>query len=304
MACEAPIPAYRPATGGPLKFRPPTDGRAYIPIQIPCGICILCLEEKARQWAVRIAHEATMHEHSCFITLTYNKEHEPAHGSLQYDDLQKFWKRLRQNMVREAKRNRTKLPATRYYAVGEYGDIGHRPHYHACIFGHSFTRERRILRTSPTILWTNPDLERAWSDNKGKPIGYVSVGALNYLTASYTASYVTKKLARKQKYVRIDEQTGELIALEQPRAFMSKNIAREWYEKFGHQVTENDYIVINGTRQKPPAAYDRWLKARDEKKIEEIKERRKEQATKLTSEQLRARARNAHARAKSKKKSV
>jgi len=75
MPCEAPIPAYRPAIGGPLKFSYPKDGRAYTPIQIPCATCILCREEQARQWAVRITHEAQAYIENSFVTLSYSDEH-------------------------------------------------------------------------------------------------------------------------------------------------------------------------------------------------------------------------------------
>ncbi|QXP08153.1 MAG: replication initiator protein [Arizlama microvirus] len=254
---------------------------------MPCGYCILCRQEQARQQAVRIVHEAQLHEHSSFITLTYADKHLPQHGSLNYDHLVKFWKRLRK---KEGK--------LRYYAVGEYGDKSLRAHYHACVFGRAFTEGRIIIRTTPTLLWTTPALEAAWG------LGNVSVGALTFQTARYTASYVTKKLRRKQKYVRVDETTGELIHLEQPRSFMSRNLGKEWWHLYGHQISDHDYVVIEGKKQKPPAAYDRWLGEVNETKLEEIKSKRKEKAESLSEEQTRARARNAHAHAESKSKSI
>lgn len=287
MPCGYPRDAYKPAAGGPLKFNQPRNGRAYIKINIPCGTCILCRQEQARQWGVRITHEAQLHEQSCFMTLTYSEENIPAHNSLDYSDLCKFWKRLRKNYGK-----------LRYYAVGEYGDETLRPHYHACLFGHDFTEQKTIIRESPTRLWTNQALEDAWG------LGLVSVGALNFQTAQYTASYVLKKLKTGKQYVRTDEETGELIPLVQPRPFMSRNLAREWWERYGSHVTAHDLVVINGKKQKPPQAYDRWLGKEDKTILEKIKERRQDQAPKLTPEQNRARARNAHAHAKQKSKSV
>lgn len=289
MPCAEPREAWRPAAGGPIHFNQPTAPRAYNKIKIPCGNCILCRQEQARQWGVRITHEAQQWDESAFITLTYNEENIPPHNSLRYEDLQKFWKRLR------------KKYELRYYAVGEYGDASLRPHYHACIFGLAFTANRQIMRKEPSLLWTNAELEEAWG------LGYVSVGALNFQTAQYTASYVLKKLRTGQQYVRTDEETGELIRLEQPRAFMSRNLARDWHRRFGEYVTAHDLVVINGRKQKPPKAYDRWLEGAGElgkAKLEKIKEERKRTAPKLNKEQNRARARNAHARAKSKSQSV
>lgn len=284
--------AYRPASGGSLTFKRPHNGQAgvdYHKLQIPCGQCILCRLEHARQWAVRITHEATKHEANSFVTLTYDDNNIPKHGSLEYAHLQKFWKRLRKT-----------LGKIRYYAVGEYGDTTLRPHYHACIFGHAFTEQRTILRQQPTLLWTNPMLENAWG------MGHVSVGALTFESAQYTASYVTKKLNNKKKYVRVDEETGELIALVQPRAFMSLKpaIGRTWLDTYGNQVYAHDQVVINGRAQKPPKYYDRWLEQRSEIALDLIKEQRQKKGTKLTREEAHARARNAHARAKMKSKSI
>jgi len=291
MACEKPMKGWRRADNvGSLHFGGmPQDGRMWWPINVPCGTCILCREEQARQWAVRIAHESMMHEENAFITLTYADEHLPQYNSLNYEDLQRFWKRLRHH-----------LGALRYYAVGEYGDKTLRPHYHACVFGHAFIASRTILRESPHLLWTSPLLEEAWG------LGHVSVGALTYESARYTASYINKKLRSKQQYVRVDEKTGELIALEQPRAYMSLNpaIGLNWLTQFGDQVYQGDYVVINGRRQKPPKYYDRWLEKRSKIALKMIKETRAEKAEKQKPQDARARAEIARARAKRKPKSV
>lgn len=255
-------------------------------MQVPCGTCILCRQEQGRQMAVMIFHESRQHETSSFLTLTYSDEKLPEHGSLRYKDLQDFWKRLR------------KKHALRYFACGEYGDKTLRPHYHACVFGLDWAEGSIELAPPPRKAWTHPDLEAAWG------LGQVSVGPLNFETASYTASYVLKKLHSKQQYVRTDAETGELIALEQPRRFHSNGLARSWWEQYRAGVADQDHVVIAGRRQKPPAAYDRWLGEVDERRREEIKAKRKEFTEQLRPEQRDARAREAHARAKSRSKSV
>jgi len=292
MACEKPILAYRAATGGPIRFgKMPQDGQLWWPLNLPCGECLLCREEQARQWAVRIAHEATLWPISSFVTLTYSEEHLPDDCSLNYSHLQRFWKRLRHH-----------VGALRYYAVGEYGDKTKRPHYHACIFGHAFLEQRRLLRQQPTILWTSPLLEEVWG------LGNVSVGALTYESARYTAQYVTKKLRSRQKYYSPDLVTGELKALVQPRAFMSKRpaIGAEWLEEFGERVYDHDRVIINGRPQKPPKYYDRWLAKQEngEKRVEQLKKNRMRNAKDFDAKTAHARAENARARAKRQKKSV
>ena len=84
--------------------------------------------------------------------------------SLNKSDLQKFFKRLR------------KLSSSRirYYACGEYGGKGWRPHYHIILF--------------------NSDAEhvaRAWSLD-GKPLGDVHYGTVTEASVGYTLKYITK----------------------------------------------------------------------------------------------------------------
>lgn len=296
MACEKPNRAWQRGAGGRLRFKRPEAGDSigYQEIEVPCGNCILCREEYARQTAVKLHHESLMHEYNAFLTLTYSDDNLPQYSSLQYEDLHLFWKRERQRLWRE---HGIKI---RHYSVGEYGDHTMRPHYHAIVFGWPYIENRIIIRETPTRLWTTPQLEKSWG------LGRVSVGAVNYTTASYTASYVTKKLRSKQQYVRTDEETGELIPLQQPRAWMSDNLGKTWWEKYGHHLKDNDYVVINGKKQKPPKAYDKWLSAKDEKKAKEIKEERQKKAkiNKQTPEQNRARAKIAHARNKARNKTI
>ncbi|QXP07996.1 MAG: replication initiator protein [Arizlama microvirus] len=290
MPCANPIRAYRAATGGPLLFNAPNTWKGattYTALDIPCGHCILCRNEQARQTAVRIYHESQSWIENSFITLTYDDANIPTNGSLDYSHLQKFWKRLRKQ-----------IGELRYYAVGEYGDKTLRPHYHACLFGHAFIEDRIIIKEQPHRLWSSPMLNQVWG------LGNVTVGALNFQTARYTASYVTKKLRTKQRYVRIDEQTGELVPVTQPRAFMSRNIGKDWWITYGHQLKDHDRVIINGQKQKPPRAYDKWLGEINESKLKEIKAERKAKAIQLTPDQNRARARSAHAHAERKTKTV
>ena len=288
MSCASPLQAFRPTNGGPVCFKRP-QGRTYQEIELPCGQCILCRLEHARQWAVRITHEAQLHDANSFVTLTYDDEHLPHDRGLRYDDLQRFWKRLRKE-----------VGPLRYFSVGEYGDETLRPHYHACIFGHDFTTNKVQVRDGANPLWTNETLSKAWGN------GLVSVGVLNFVTAQYTASYVTKKLNNERRYRTLDENTGELIELEQPRALMSLRpaIGKEWLDKHGYNVYAHDHVVVNGRAQKPPKYYDRWLAAKSEIALGMIQEKRKEGVEKKTEEQNRARARNAHARAKQRAKSL
>lgn len=314
MACAKPMKAYRAPDGGPLSFSRPIAGEAgqdYTGHTIPCGYCEGCREEQARQTAVRIVHEAQYHPHSSFLTLTYNDKHLPEFGSLSSetpktreareredryawqrpedrDHVSKFWKRMRKH-----------LGNLRHYTVGEYGDKSKRAHYHACLFGHDFAEDRIIYKTTPHLLWISPTLTRIWG------MGDATIGTLNFQTARYTASYVLKKMRSKQKYVRVDQETGELLELVQPRAYMSRNLAKQWWADNRHYVSAHDAVIIDGKPQKPPKAYDRWLGERNELALEMIKDQRTMHVADSREEpDARARALNARARTERKNKSI
>lgn len=104
MPCYYPLHGWRarrPEKSGRYRvvFNP-SQGMRDLPITVPCGQCIGCRLERSRQWAVRCVHEAQLHERNCFITLTFDDEHLPSGGSLDVTVCQKFYKRLRKNLVR------------------------------------------------------------------------------------------------------------------------------------------------------------------------------------------------------------
>ena len=46
-------------------------------ITIPCGKCLACRLDKAKEWATRSIMEAKLHNKNCFITITYDNKHLP-----------------------------------------------------------------------------------------------------------------------------------------------------------------------------------------------------------------------------------
>lgn len=120
--------------------------------------------------------EQKLHERSCFITLTYNKEHVPSDGSLRYRDCQLFLKRLR---------SRIYPVKVRYFLVGEYGEKG-RPHYHALLFG---ICDRDLVAA-------------AWVDDNNESLGFVHVGFLSEHSAAYCVQYVCKAWTKEVPELR------------------------------------------------------------------------------------------------------
>jgi len=205
-------------------------------------------------------HEVSLHDLSQFVTLTYSDDKLPANGSLLMADLQKFIKRLRKH---------TKL---RYFAVGEYGDLSERPHYHAILFGVDFSDKRPHSKNEyGDQLYTSELLDRIWSH------GHAFFGKVTIQSARYVAKYCIKKV----NGAMASEHYG---SRERERAVMSlkPGIGQGWFQKYSSDVYPSDFVVLSGKKRSPPRYYDKQL---DEDELQAIKSRRQEKARKHRAEQ-------------------
>lgn len=265
MPCYHPLSAWR-TDQGKVVFREGPD--AVASLFLPCGRCVGCRLERARQWAVRIMHEAQLHESNSFVTLTYAEEHLPPYGSLNYPDVQAFLKRLR-----------ARFGQVRFFCCGEYGEQFQRPHYHLGIFGCDFRSDRKPWRTSRSghRLFRSRTLESLW------PMGSSEIGNLTVESAAYMARYSFKKVSGElaaDHYRVVDPETGEVFYREPEFARMSlrPGIGAKWFAKHGSYVAAHDHVVTKGVPAKPPRYYDTLLERADPDRMEEIKEARMEAA--------------------------
>lgn len=287
MACNYPLTAYQKIGGDGkpskhLSFKIPGSPN-FRTLQIPCGQCMECRLTIARHWATRMYHEAQLHQHNCFLTLTYNNDHLPHDLSIDKDHIQRFLKRLRHHMG----------PFS-YYAVGEYGESTHRPHYHACIFGLDFPDKKQFKKMASYWLYTSAKLTQIWG------YGNCLIGALTYETAQYTAKYVTKKVLQGGGiYMRLDEESGELFPVIQPDSWMSTNpaIAKEWVKRYSGDLIK-DYIVIRTKKTNLPKYYDKLMETLHKETHTKNKENRIKNAKQHTKKQLHAREQITRARIK------
>lgn len=250
------------------------------PCYRPCGRCIGCRLEHARQWAIRCVHEASMHEENAFITLTYNNENLPENGSLQKTDLQKFFKRLRRRI--EPKR-------IRYYACGEYGERLSRPHYHACIFGHDFmdkeiveaARGNTLQDRITNSVHRSKELEKLWTK------GFSTVGSVTFESAGYCARYVSKKINGLYQDEHYQGKTPEF-------ALMSRRpgIGLPWYDQYKGDVYPKDFFTMKGRKLQPPLYYDNRLKKENYEMWLQIKERRREYEERIDQKRLHQRSKH------------
>lgn len=269
MPCYVPLRAFR-TTAGAIVFKERGED-VHSQLWLPCGRCIGCKLERSRQWALRCVHEASLHEHNCFVTLTYADENLPPRSSLEYKHFQDFMKRLRWRFpLRDGW-------DVSYFAAGEYGELNWRPHWHACLFGVDFY-DREVFKSSKgNTLFTSRTLEELW------PFGLSSVGELTFETAAYTARYCTKKITGQMAethYRRVDPETGEIYYLtpEMCRMSLKKPIAKGWFEKWHKDVYPHDYVVVRGKEMKPPKYYDKLLERDFPDVLDDVKFRREVEA--------------------------
>jgi hypothetical protein len=253
MACFYPLQAYQ-TDQGDITFA--ERGQIRRELKLPCGQCIGCRLERSRQWATRCIHEAQMHDHNCFITLTYTDEHNP--HDLIYRHFQKFMKRLR------------RLHKVRFYMCGEYGENTGRPHFHACIFGFDF-KDKKLFRSLPSgsNLYTSETLEKLW------PFGYSTIGDVTFESAAYVARYVMKKVTGSNaddRYWSVNPYTGEAIKITPEFNNMSRKpgIGKPWLDKYLSDVYPAGKCIINATPTKPPRFYKNIYENINPLRLEEI----------------------------------
>ena len=271
MTCYHPIPAIKTPNGVIFERTAHkhtdiigTKGGRYERLKLPCGQCIGCRIRRASDWELRIMHEASKYKENCFVTLTYNDESLPVNNSLAHGHFQEFMKRLRWH-------NRTK--EVRFYMCGEYGDQLERPHYHACIFNHTFPDRSPIGKSgSGEILYDSPNLKALWQK------GLVSVQDLTHGTAAYCARYVLKKRLGKTASYDLVTEDGEIIERDPEYNQMSKGVAREWYNTYHADIHTHDYAIAKGRKRPVPRYYDKLLKERNAAQLETLKQTRKENA--------------------------
>lgn len=182
-------------------------------IVVNCGKCFSCKLRRITRWVSPLIREASCHKYVYFVTLTYSDNFLPTvniydyevdikylaqfnyykdlskryisfcHGNLpvhQIADVQKFIKRLRENIFRAyGLRN-----ALRYFFSSDYGSTTFRPHYHGLLF----FDDRRINNKIQSLV------ADAWSlydsvSNKQIAIGFIKCEPA-FAAAKYVSAYI------------------------------------------------------------------------------------------------------------------
>lgn len=228
MSCLYPIPAWYSEKLTDLGKRSvvfnPREGIQDEKLELPCGKCVGCKEDKAREWTVRLYCENLMHERSAFLTLTYDDNNLPSDLKLNKKDIQLFIKRLRNN--------RNKL---RYFVCGEYGGMTNRPHYHAIIFGMDFHHPYQEDIGNEMFLY--PDMSKYWS------LGRVVVAPVTPASIAYVAGYATKKIG--------DPDTFNIMSKRPP-------IAYEFVKKYARNINDLEGVIVGSSKLPVPSVFFDW----------------------------------------------
>lgn len=259
MPCYYPIHAFKGKSNDSDKIKivfKRTDSWRGVQIDLPCGRCTGCRLERARQWAVRCMHEASLYKDNCFITLTYNDSNLPKDNSLDKSHFQLFMKRLR----------KFSGPGIRYFHCGEYGDKYARPHYHALLFNFDF-KDRKIYSQKKSYnYYVSETLDKLW--NKG----FALIGDVTFESASYVARYIMKKVVGDKAESHYQGRNPEYVTMSRgSKKLGTGGIGKGWYDKYKSDVFPLDRVVVRGYASRPPRFYDNLLYREDRSTAELIK---------------------------------
>lgn len=246
-------------TNNPIKAINSTN-----PITLPCGRCIGCRLDRAAQWAMRCHHEAQMHQHNSFLTLTYDDAHLPEDYSVSIRTWQLFMKSLRFEVGYKL----------RFFACGEYGEQTLRPHYHALIFGYDFPdRVRHSTTPKGHPLYSSPQLSKVW------PYGFASIGNVTYESAGYCAQYCMKKIngdMAASHYLRTHPVTGLTVTVQPEFATQSRRpgLGCTWFAKFKRDAFPSDFLVAEGRMHPVPRYYALKLAEAELQRVKRVRKRK------------------------------
>jgi hypothetical protein len=199
ILCENPI-KIRPKMirNWNIRKRPIEEYQQFI--LVPCGRCPVCIYKNAREWAHRIELEMDYYggvSRCAFITLTYDDKHLPTDRSVHKKEVVDFIKRVRDRLdYREIK----------YYAVGEYGELKGRAHYHVILMNvdpqDRFDNRGRRRRKEPLVA----SKDDYWQIHESWKKGFIDIDVPKSTGGSggYVANYLTKQ----KKMDHIAEEMG------------------------------------------------------------------------------------------------
>lgn len=237
MRCTHPRTVGFKADGRTICWSQKHRSKEYATFQLPCGQCLECRLDYARQWAIRCVHEAQMHPKNSFVTLTYSDENLTS-PKLDYSHFQKFMKKLR----------KLQNEPIGVFVTGEYGDRTKRPHWHAILFNWSpadATYHRSTDRGDR--VYRSATLDAVWSH------GITELGSVTFESAGYCARYAAKKL------IHGHDDTHDFHPISKKSS--KHAIGKKFLEQFWPDIFNEGHIVLpDGNTCSVPRYYEKWFK--------------------------------------------
>lgn len=263
MRCTHPRTVGFKTDGKTIAWSPKDYSKEFATFLLPCGQCIECRLDYARQWAVRCMHEAQMYgDNNSFITLTYSDENLLS-DQLQYSDFQLFAKRLRKKiftdfikkfgvqnwnlLTKEEKDVQLSRISIGYFVTGEYGDKTKRPHWHAIIFNYRPSDSTyKYTSDRGDQVFTSEELTKLWG------LGNAEFGSVTFESAGYCARYAAKKLIHGMD----GDHDYEPISKKSSR----QAIGKKWLEKYWPDVFNYGHAILpDGQTCSVPRYYEKWF---------------------------------------------
>lgn len=209
-------------------------------------------------------HEAQFYgDNNSMVTLTYDQQHVPTNYSVDLRAFQLFMKRLRKSLPQKI----------RFFASGEYGDNGLRPHYHALIFNHSFPDKKLHAERRGNKYYKSKSLDALW------PYGELNeITDVTYQSAAYVARYVIKKIVGDRAddhYTRISPIDGNIYRVKPEFSVMSRRpgIGTRWFDKYKSDLYPSDFLIVDGKRHSVPQFYINKLQEEEQTKLKRTRKR-------------------------------
>lgn len=253
---DNPIPVYYSYDGEEIGLN----------IQVPCGKCLGCRLDYARNWAIRSTNEAYMHNHfnNCaFLTLTFNDDmllRRENPYSLSRSAFTSWIKRLRKAIKSQYN---TEI---RIMACGEYGSKHKRPHYHMLVYGFDFP-DKYIYKynkfgKNEVFYYRSDFLENVWRPaHCSDSYGFSIIGDVNFESSAYVARYCTKKL-----FGAVAEKVYKSKEPEFLTTSRNKGLGYDYFKKFYREFVPRGYIMTTkGFKAPIPRYYINCLKEIDSK---------------------------------------
>lgn len=224
-------------------------------VPLPCGQCLSCRLNKAKEWAVRCVLESLGYDDNYFITLTYDDDHLPKDGLLVRKHVQDFLKRARKV-----------YGSFRYFGCGEYGTKNKRPHYHLILFGCKIDD----LLTIGNGLYESKSMIKLW------PYGFNTIGFVSYASCNYVARYSVKKV--------FGDSTNEFLMMS-----TKPGIGYDWMIKNMKTVMDYDSVTGsfgNNSVANLPRYFDKIAELLDGDSYKELKAKRLDKSSAINIHEM------------------